>query len=116
MVCVKCQKIQKKTELATPGVKRKNDIYYGSPTTSATSGSSVGKNKTSATLGHNGIGKVSHTTTAGCAYLGILNMGPAIEQAFEQRCKESLRCICKLLHHVQDKDRAGSHLLPEMCL
>jgi len=56
MVCSKCQKLQKKTELATPGVKRKNDLYYGSP---ATSSSSAGdKSKLSATLGTNGIGKV----------------------------------------------------------
>ena len=58
MVCAKCQKIQTKTELATPGVKRKNDIYYGSPTASA-SGSGSGKSKTSATLGNTGIGKVT---------------------------------------------------------
>lgn len=32
MVCSKCQKTLKKTELATPGVKRKNEIYLGSPT------------------------------------------------------------------------------------
>ncbi|MCJ1248017.1 hypothetical protein MMC30_005232 [Trapelia coarctata] len=56
MVCAKCQKIQAKTELATPGVKRKNDIYYGSPTASA-GGSGSGKSKTSATLGNTGIGK-----------------------------------------------------------
>jgi len=56
MVCAKCQKVLAKTELATPGVKRKNDIYYGSPTAAAsTSGS--GKSKTSATLGNAGISK-----------------------------------------------------------
>jgi hypothetical protein len=47
MVCAKCQKTIKQTELATPGVKRKNEMYYGSPT--------ADKNK--ATLG-GGIGKV----------------------------------------------------------
>jgi hypothetical protein len=31
MVCAKCQKTIKQTELATPGVKRKNEMYYGSP-------------------------------------------------------------------------------------
>ena len=56
MVCAKCQKVQKKTELATPAVKRKNDMYYGSPASSAASGS--GKIKTSATLGNTSIGKV----------------------------------------------------------
>ncbi|MCJ1383025.1 hypothetical protein MMC17_006138 [Xylographa soralifera] len=58
MVCAKCQKTLQKTELATPGVKRKNDIYYGSPTASASS--SAGRSKTSATLGNTGIGKLMH--------------------------------------------------------
>lgn len=51
MVCVKCQKLQKKTELATPSVKRKSDIYHGSST-------SGDKGKSSATVGPTGIGKV----------------------------------------------------------
>ncbi|KAJ5953328.1 hypothetical protein N7454_000224 [Penicillium verhagenii] len=50
MVCGKCQKKLKTTELATPGVKSKNDMYFGSPST--TLGGS-GK----ATLGATGIGK-----------------------------------------------------------
>ena len=53
MVCSKCQKLQK-TTLATPGVKRKHDMYYGSPTAGGTN-----KSKTSATQGSTGIGKVS---------------------------------------------------------
>lgn len=52
MVCAECQKLQKKTELATPGVKRKNDIYLGSPTIDCKT------SKSSATLGATGIGKV----------------------------------------------------------
>lgn len=57
MVCAKCQKLQKKTELATPGVKRKNEMYYGSPASSMTS---AGNNsKRSATVGVIGIGKVN---------------------------------------------------------
>ena len=47
MVCAKRQKTIKQTELATPGVKRKNEMYYGSP--------AGDKNK--ATLG-GGISKV----------------------------------------------------------
>ena len=69
MVCIKCQKILQKTELATPSVKRRNDMYYGSPATSVPSGSSAGKNKASVTLGHNGIGKVSRTITVGFTFL-----------------------------------------------
>ncbi|PWY87029.1 cript family protein [Aspergillus sclerotioniger CBS 115572] len=48
MVCAKCQKKLKQTELATPGVKRKAEMYYGSPSTSG-----GGK----ATLGSTGVGK-----------------------------------------------------------
>ncbi|KAH9214685.1 microtubule-associated protein CRIPT-domain-containing protein [Leptodontidium sp. 2 PMI_412] len=55
MVCVKCQKISKSTTLATPGVKKKSDMYYGSP--AGSSSKSGDKTKTSATLGNNGIGK-----------------------------------------------------------
>jgi hypothetical protein len=53
MVCAKCQKLTKPTSLATPEVKKKNDMYYGSP-----SGSKTATTKTSATLGNTGIGKV----------------------------------------------------------
>ncbi|KAG5301392.1 cript family protein [Histoplasma ohiense] len=56
MVCTKCQRKLKKTELATPAVTRKSDIYYGSP--SSTVGGSGGANsKSSATLGKTGISK-----------------------------------------------------------
>ena len=54
MVCNKCQKALKQTELATPGVKRKSDLYYESPA----SKSSKDKSTASATLGKTGIGKV----------------------------------------------------------
>ncbi|KAJ5559004.1 PDZ-binding protein CRIPT [Penicillium sp. DV-2018c] len=54
MVCSKCQKKIKATELATPGVKRKSDMYYGSP---SSSGSSLDKGKTKSTLGATGVGK-----------------------------------------------------------
>jgi len=57
MVCAKCQKLTKPTSLATPGVKKKNDMYYGSPAGSKSSASSAGSSKTSATLGQTGIGK-----------------------------------------------------------
>ncbi|KAG7005530.1 hypothetical protein G7Y79_00019g047100 [Physcia stellaris] len=51
MVCAKCQKLQR-TMLATPGVKRKNDMYYGSPTAGGGE-----KSKSSSTQGPTGIGK-----------------------------------------------------------
>lgn len=56
MVCAKCQKALKATELATPSVKRRSEIYYGSPATA--SKTAVDKGKTSATLGNSGVGKV----------------------------------------------------------
>ncbi|KAI9786033.1 MAG: hypothetical protein M1835_003184 [Candelina submexicana] len=55
MVCAKCQKALKTTELATPGVKRKSEMYYGSPASSSKGAGD--KSKTSATLGNNGVGK-----------------------------------------------------------
>ncbi|OJJ97222.1 hypothetical protein ASPACDRAFT_80706 [Aspergillus aculeatus ATCC 16872] len=56
MVCAKCQKKLKQTELATPGVKRKSEMYYGSPSTSG-SASSSHTDKSKPTLGNTGIGK-----------------------------------------------------------
>jgi hypothetical protein len=55
MVCAKCQKLTGPTSLATPGVKKKSEMYYGSP-----AGSKSADKKTSATLGHTGIGKVRY--------------------------------------------------------
>ncbi|KAG7290598.1 hypothetical protein NEMBOFW57_000601 [Staphylotrichum longicolle] len=51
MVCAKCQKLNK-TTLATPGVKKKSEMYYGS---AASSSSATGKK--SATLGQTGVSK-----------------------------------------------------------
>lgn len=59
MVCAKCQKKLKATELATPGVKRKNEMYYGSPSTTLGGGSGAGSAaKGKSTLGATGVGKV----------------------------------------------------------
>lgn len=52
MVCAKCQRTLQKTTLATPGVKRKNEMYYGSP-----AGDRTRSEPKSATLGASGIGK-----------------------------------------------------------
>ncbi|PFH58797.1 hypothetical protein XA68_13189 [Ophiocordyceps unilateralis] len=51
MVCAKCQKL-KSTTLATPEVKKKSDIYYGSPASASSS-----KTTKSTTLGQTGIAK-----------------------------------------------------------
>jgi cysteine-rich PDZ-binding protein len=53
MVCAKCQKITKPTSLVTPEVKKKSEMYYGSPAGSAKSSA-----KPSATLGNTGVSKV----------------------------------------------------------
>lgn len=70
MVCSKCQKKLKSTELATPGVKRKSEMYYGSPSTSLGGGGSSGSGSAGAgsataaayrskpTLGGTGVSKV----------------------------------------------------------
>ena len=52
MVCAKCQKL-KSTSLATPAVKKKNEMYYGSP-----AGSAGRVEKSSATNGSAAAGKV----------------------------------------------------------
>lgn len=57
MVCGKCQKKIKKNELATPGVKRKGEMYYGSPAATVGGGGDASKSKP--TLGNSGVGKVS---------------------------------------------------------
>ena len=61
MVCAKCQKKLKSTELATPGVKRKSEMYYGSPaTTVGGGGDATSKVKGKATMGNTGVGKVRY--------------------------------------------------------
>ncbi|CAK7230576.1 hypothetical protein SCUCBS95973_007622 [Sporothrix curviconia] len=59
MVCSKCAKFVTGTALATPGVKKKTEMYYGS-SASASAGSSSAKK--SATLGQTGIGKSKLTS------------------------------------------------------
>ncbi|KLU83952.1 cript family protein [Magnaporthiopsis poae ATCC 64411] len=51
MVCAKCQKLSKGTTLATPAVKKKSEMYYGSPASSSSS------SRPSATLGQTGVTK-----------------------------------------------------------
>lgn len=62
MVCAKCQKKLKRTELATPGVKRKSEMYYGSPSSTLGGGGDAKANRAgaggSATLGNTGVSKV----------------------------------------------------------
>ena len=56
MVCAKCQKLQKSTQLATPSVKRKNELYH---TPQASSSNAVSrKTDGSSTLGNTRVTKV----------------------------------------------------------
>ena len=68
MVCSKCQKKLNQTELATPAVKRKTDMYYGSPSTTMGSGAAGDRKKPSATLGNTGVSKVR------CAFYSLFIM------------------------------------------
>ena len=65
MVCTKCQRLQKKTELATPGVKRRSDLYFGSPASNDNS-------KSSATSNNSGIGKVGWAALCGLVLFSSL--------------------------------------------
>lgn len=56
MVCAKCQKKVKDTKLATPEVKKKNEMYYGSAAGSSTKSTGGGKGA-GATLGNTGVSK-----------------------------------------------------------
>ncbi|KAM4054645.1 microtubule-associated protein CRIPT domain-containing protein [Hirsutella rhossiliensis] len=58
MVCAKCQKLSKGTTLATPDVKKKSEMYYGSPAASSSASSSKAKGTAKpTTLGNSGISK-----------------------------------------------------------
>lgn len=61
MVCSKCQKKVAKTELVTPAVKKKSEMYYGSHLGSSAGGGGTrggDSKKLSATLGNTGVSKV----------------------------------------------------------
>lgn len=57
MVCAKCQKQLKSTALATPAVKKKSEMYYGS-----SAGSTARVEKSSSTGGSTAAGKVRGTS------------------------------------------------------
>ena len=109
MVCAKCQKSQKKTELATPGVKRKNDPYFGSP-------ASKDKTKSSATSSASSLGKVGRILLYILTLLAAWLTWFYTEQTPQQRCNES---ICSLQLHMcnlQNKNRSRPHILQSLRL
>ncbi|KAM3073620.1 hypothetical protein ACMFMG_004496 [Clarireedia jacksonii] len=95
MVCAKCQKKpQSTTALATPEVKKKNDMYYGSPA----AGSSKAGTKTSATLGNNGIGKsklLSKSARNPYATYSTICTGKDCSTKIDQGRKYCLKCSYK---------------------
>jgi hypothetical protein len=86
--------------LATPSVKKKNEMYYGSP-----AGSKSGDKKPSATLGNNGIGKVG-----GPLYLIQLKMLILDRVSYCQNLREihTLR-IQVLAQHARPRLMQGKH-------
>ncbi|PWY69143.1 hypothetical protein BO70DRAFT_365958 [Aspergillus heteromorphus CBS 117.55] len=70
MVCSKCAKKLKQTELATPGVKRKAEMYYGSPSTTL-----GGAGASSAGSSSSSRGSSSSSSTAGKSTLGSTGIG-----------------------------------------
>ena len=81
MVCAKCQKFQKRTELATPGVKRKNDMYFGSS-------ASNDKSKSSSTSNASGIGKVLLRAISYCCVASLI--------VFSHRANSSAKVLSTL--------------------
>jgi len=87
MVCSKCQKALKKTELATPGVKRKNEMYLGSPTAEKSRAAT------------NGVSKAGLTQASPLRFTNTpADMDPSItEQTSEQSGKEPIRRLLELV-------------------
>lgn len=102
MVCAKCQKTIKQTELATPAVKRKNEMYYGSPA----------GDKNRATIG-GGIGKVGFNVLPN-RYLFRNADQTFIEQTTKQNRQKSLRSLLRFLRDVQSQNRTGKKILPAL--
>jgi hypothetical protein len=91
MVCNKCQKLIKGTSLATPEVKKKSELYYGS--LASTKGAGASK---STTLGQTGVVKVCvcvHAQALWMPDLSMLMIHPPSEQAPLQIRQEPLRAV-----------------------
>ncbi|KAK4092424.1 hypothetical protein Purlil1_3045 [Purpureocillium lilacinum] len=104
MVCAKCQKLSKGTTLATPEVKKKSEMYYGSP---ASSSKAAGANK-STTLAQSGIGKAGDRDQRQTCLFA--NTSP--EQALVQVGQKSIRPVLELVFEMQNQNHSGTHFLP----
>ena len=116
MVCTKCQRTIEKTTLATPAVKRKNDLYYGSP---AGDKANLSSSKSSATLGATGIGKSKLLSKAAknpyAAYSSSCSTCKTkIGQGHKlcQRCAYKAGNACSVCGKCQTKSAAGSSNAP----
>ncbi|KAM0796038.1 microtubule-associated protein CRIPT-domain-containing protein [Usnea florida] len=109
MVCAKCQRLKKKTELATPGVQRKSDLYLGSPNASTERG------KSSATLKASGIGKskllIKGALNPYSAYSSTCaTCKTRIDQGhkFCNQCAYKSGSVCTICGKIQNKSAASS--------
>ncbi|KAI9859444.1 MAG: hypothetical protein M1824_003785 [Vezdaea acicularis] len=106
MVCAKCQKIST-TPLATPGVKRKNEMYYGSPAKK--------EERASATLGHNGVGKSKLLSkSAKNPYAAYSSSCETCKTKVDQGRKYCHRCAYKangMAWHSQDEASEADFIL-----
>lgn len=93
MVCAKCQRTLQKTTLATPGVKRKNEMYYGSPAGDKSRSIPAPR---SATLGATGIGKSKLLSKAAKnPYAAYSSSCSACKTKVDQGHKYCQRCAYK---------------------
>ena len=114
MVCAKCAKASKPTSLATPGVKSKKDMYYGSAAGNKTGASKAGTS--SATIGQTGIGKsklLSASAKNPYAAYGGTCTGKECVAKIEKGRKYCTRCAyreqrCAICGKKEKKDGAGS--------
>ncbi|KAI9819785.1 MAG: hypothetical protein M1832_003860 [Thelocarpon impressellum] len=109
MVCAKCQRLSKATELATPGVKRKNELYHGSP---ASRDKSKAASSSSATLGNNGVGKSKLLSkSAKNPYAAYASSCSTCKTKTEQGRKYCHRCAykanaCAMCGRSESKEKA----------
>lgn len=107
MVCSKCAKLVTGTTLATPGVKKRAEVYHGSLASSSSTGS-----KKAYTLGQTGIGKSKLTSKS------AKNPYAQYARSASDICLFSLDVqpcanLLQLMRKVQDKGLPGPQILPQ---
>lgn len=113
MVCAKCQKLVNQTKLATPDVKNKKEMYYGSSASTAkTTKSTGGGAGAGATLGNSGIGKVRNMLQKDAR----LDTDLSPEQATRQERKEPVCCLRQYVWQLPEQDRGWKEVLSKVCI